>query len=94
MNSAIKSLFSSSTKMPDNTSINDIVLQEFRVYICNGWNDVPISVTNGTLLIIPRQGNNLTQIYFPVDVGTNNIYVRSRYSSGLFSNWKKIAYGT
>ena len=90
MISAIEDIAENSIKIADHTSINDIHLNRFGIYYCDYWKDCPSTHENGTLMIVPRQGNNLTQIYIPVDLANDTISIRSRYSTGYYSQWKQL----
>ena len=78
-----------STKLPDNTSANDVTDDHFAIHYCDAWADTPqVSgySNNGTLIVIPRSGNNLIQVYLFTSVG-GGIFVRSRTSGGAYNSW-------
>ena len=73
-------------------SIDALIAPLFNIYYSENWSDAPdANSKNGTVMVIPRSGNNLTQMYFPTNVAAFPIvYVRSRFSSGSFSVWMKL----
>ena len=73
-------------------SIDALIAPLFNIYYSERWSDAPDeNNTNGTVMVIPRSGNNLTQMYFPTNVAAfPTVFVRSRFSSGSFSAWMKL----
>lgn len=78
-------------EMASNTSIDTLTNNVLRVYFSNQWTGSPSPDTyNGTVVVIPRSGNNLYQIYFSpaIDYG---IFLRARVSNGTYSAWKRVS---
>lgn len=74
----------------NNTSIASVTSQG--IYYCDAWSDSPISgQDNGTVIVIPRSGNNLTQFYITTDISRYGMCARSRNSSGSYFDWKRIS---
>lgn len=76
--------------LDNNTDINAVPHQYFMTYTCNSWTNVPTGIpANGTVLIIPKSGNNATQIYICPNID-DGIYIRSRFASGSYGSWKRF----
>ena len=96
LNNHIVSLFNEdgSSEKASNTSCNDVV--SAGIFYSATWLNYPTGCgNNGTLIVIPRNFPNLTQIYIGTTVHSHGmIAIRTRASNYTFGDWMKITLTT